>query len=191
MAGLVRSRSQRTFGAGHRRKTSWALGPKSNTDGATATTISTSIAVLGGVGAAAALDGITVVRLRGEFVFNLLTATAVGDGFFGAFGVGLARNPAFTAGAASVPMPIDEEFQENWLYHRYFACLANGQISAAGVSLSGGQNGLASIRVEVDSKAMRKLNIGDTIYAAVQVTENATATANWSFNSRMLVKQQG
>ena len=122
----------------------------------------------------------------------MLTATNLEDGFFGAFGIGLARSPAFDAGVASLPTPISEEFQDNWLYHRYLTSLSQGAISAAGVSISGGQQDAttAAIRFEVDSKAMRKMNIGDVIYAAVEFTLAGSATAAWSFNSRMLVKQQ-
>ncbi len=191
MAVSSRSRFPRTFARGQRRKTSWALGPKSSTSGGQ-TSVSASVAQLGGIGASAALDGITVVRIRGEFVFQLLTASALQEGFHGAFGIGLARSPAFTAGIASLPTPITDEFQDNWLYHRYFSCIANGGISAAGVSLSAGQQDAtsAALRVEVDSKAMRKMNIGDVIYCSVEVIEAGSATGAWAFNSRMLVKQQ-
>jgi len=192
MAGLSRQRFPRTLGRASRRKTSWALGPKSGIGGGVGSNLTASSVVLGAVGAAAALDGITVIRIRGELMLRLNTASSQGNGFHGAVGVGLARNPAFTAGIASLPTPITEEFQDNWLWHQYFACLANGAITAAGVSLSGGQSDgtTAALRVQVDSKAMRKLNIGDTIYVAIEATEVGTAQLAWSFNSRMLVKQQ-
>ena len=187
---LRQSRFRMSSGRSQRRKTSWSLGPKTGANG-TGIAVVASGSTMGGIGAQAVLDGITVVRIRGELLFTISTASALEDGMFGAFGIGIAFNPAFTAGIGSVPTPISEEFQDNWFYHRYFTCIANGAISAAGVSLSAGQQDPTSacIRVEVDSKAMRKLNIGDTIYAALEVTEVGTVTARWAFNSRMLVKQ--
>ena len=153
--------------------------------------ISSSSAVLGGLGAAAAIDGITVVRIRGEFLFQMNTTSALNTGFHGAVGIGIASAPAFAAGVTAVPTPITEEFQDNWLWHSYFGCLSNNAISAAGVSTSGGQQDgvIAAVRIPIDSKAMRKMNIGDVIYAAVEVTEVGTCTAVFTMNSRMLVKQ--
>ncbi len=118
------------------------------------------------------------------------TATAVGDGFFGAVGVGVFTDAAIVAGVASLNLPITDEFWDGWLWHSYFACLTTGQISAAGVSLSGGQtnNVTAAVRMEVDSKAMRKVPVGQSLAVVLQVTEDVTAVANWNFNSRVLAK---
>ena len=46
----------------------------------------------------------------------------------------------------------------------------------------------AALRFEIDSKAMRKQDIDEGFYAAIEVTEFGTADAQWAFNSRMLVK---
>ncbi len=156
MAGSSRSSFRRSFAkTGSPRKSSWALGPKSGTAGGIGTAFTASTAIIGTVGAAAALDGITVVRIRGEFVAFLNSASGNLSGFHGAFGIGLARSPAFDAGITSLPTPITEEFQDNWLFHSYFSLMARGGITSAGVSLSGGQqdSDQCSIRLPVDSKA--------------------------------------
>ena len=43
-------------------------------------------------------------------------------------------------------------------------------------------------KIEVDSKAMRKFNADESIYGAIEVIEVGTATMQFAFCSRMLVK---
>ena len=186
MAHLNRSRLVRTS---TRRKTGWGTGPKSATDGGGAD-ISASGSFIGAIGASPASDGITLVRLRGEFLFYLATSTALNNGYFGAVGVGIFTDAAVAIGVTAVNTPISTEEWDGWLWHRYFSALSAGAISAAGASLSGGQSDdvKAALRVEVDSKAMRKIPVGMTMAVVVQVTEIGSATARWHFNSRTLSK---
>ena len=173
---------------GQRRLTSWQVGPETGVDGA-GQFLSASSSVLATTGIVAALDGLTLIRIRGDLSLFLTAATSVLDGFHGAFGIGIASEPAFTAGVASVPTPITDETDENWLYHRYFSILAPAPIAAAAsqdndiiASVSG------AMRVEVDSKAMRKFDNGQALYAAVEIIEVGVATMGWAFNCRTLVK---
>jgi len=46
----------------------------------------------------------------------------------------------------------------------------------------------AALRIEVDSRAMRKLEVSQTVYCCLEVLEIGTATMSWAFNSRQLVK---
>ena len=123
----------------------------------------------------------------------LTAATALGDGFHGAFGIAKATAAAVLAGVLSVPNPITEEAWDGWLYHRYFAVMAPGPIAAATAAQETLQNAgnIASLRLEVDSKAMRKQDIDEAFYACIEVVEHGTATAEWLFNSRLLVKAMG
>jgi len=173
-----------------RRQTGWSGGPASETNGAAGLTLSASGSVLGTIISVPNLDGLTIVRIRGEFVFWLITATADRDGFFGAVGIGIFNDNALTAGVASVQTPIADEGWDGWMWHRYFGCISAGQISAAGVALSGGQVGPVThgVRVEVDSKAMRKIPTGMSLAVVLEVNEAPTATATWMFNSRVLTK---
>ena len=173
-----------------RRQTGWGGGPASGTDGAAGSLITVSSSVLGSVVSTPTIDGLTLVRTRGEFMFRLLTASVAGDGYFGAVGLAIFNDTALAAGVGSVNTPITDEAWDGWLWHRYFACLAQGAITAAGSSLSAGQQeGVsAAVRVEVDSKAMRKIPVGMSLAVVLQVTEDATAVGVWSFNSRTLSK---
>ena len=172
-----------------RRKTSWNIGPQSGVDGAPQTLSGTNVDLATG-GAVVVAEGVTLVRTRGELAMHLEVAS-LQDGFHGAFGIAVATSTAFTAGIGSLPTPLDEESWDGWLYHRYFSLLAGGIVAAATAATQQNQinSTSAALRFEVDSKAMRKLQVDQTIYAALQVVEfGASAQMVWSFNSRMLVK---
>jgi len=131
-----------------------------------------------------------LVRTRGDLSLFLSVAADVA-GFHGAFGIGVIGSPAFTAGVASVPTPITEEGWGGWLYHRYFSCFAGGAIATATAAQQADQVNATSgaLHIEVDSKAMRKLDVNETIYAALEVVlQGASGTLRWTFNSRTLFK---
>ena len=163
-----------------RRLTAWSVG----SGGTGALSLSASGSSLVGAGVQPTLEGLTIVRTRGELLLELRAATAAGDGFNGAFGIGLAHTPAFDAGIGSLPTPLDEDDGEMWLYHRYFAVVAPVAFAATGFAPTLG----AALRIEVDSKAMRKFPDETTLFAAIQVVEVGTASLSVHWNSRMLVK---
>ena len=160
-----------------RRKSVWGLGPGS-TD---ALSLIASSASIVGSGVAPISDGLTVVRIRGELLLSLENAVTALDGFRGAFGIGDVSLPAFTAGIGSIPTPLAEESDENWLYHRYFTIIA---ASAPGETWANA--GSPTVRIEVDSKAMRKQDTDRVLYAAIEVVETGAAQMDCSFNSRIL-----
>ena len=187
MAALRRSRFPTS--SGQRRKTSWAIGPNIGADGAIQT-ITGSSAVLATTGGNFNFDGDTLVRTRGELNLFLTVANASKDGFHGAFGIAIVSAAAFVAGAASVPTPLTEDNWDGWLYHRFFSCFSGGVIAAATAAQEESQvnNSAAAVRVEVDSKAMRKVATDMTIFACFESVEVGTAQMAWSFNSRLLLK---
>ena len=114
----------------------------------------------------------TLVRTRGDLSLFLSIATDVG-GYHGAFGIAVASAPAVVAGILSVPTPITEEDWDGWLYHRYFSCFAGGAIAAATAAQQADQVNAtsAALHFEVDSKAMRKLSVDESVYAAIEVIQ--------------------
>ena len=187
---LVRRSFGRTMARGPRRKTSWSVGPETNIDGMPQGTITASSAVLATSSTVALLDGITLVRLRGEFSAWLITAGGNSEGFSGAFGIGKATAQAIAAGVLSVPTPLTDEDEELWIYHRYFQLNTADAIAAATAAQLQAQVHpmISAVRFEIDSKAMRKFDIGDGLYAAIEVSETGTCSMNWSMNCRTLFK---
>jgi len=169
-----------------RRANSWDFGPgqagaQSQITGSVTTLASASLSVL--------VDGLTLARLRGMFHSYLSAAAAPQDGFVGAFGIAVATTAAIAVGATAVPSPITEQDWDGWLYWTPVFLVSpgviDGTVSDDRSSISG-QTG-SQIQV-VDSKAMRKLNEAESIYGALEVSEVGTATMNWHFDSRILLK---
>jgi len=188
---MPRSRGfgSRTVRAGvPRRQSDWGIGTQTGVDGsAQELTASGSLLATGGV--STTLPGLTLVRTRGECLLFLSNATAANDGFDCAFGIGVVTDEAFAAGIVSIPTPITDEGSDIWLYHRYFSLSASSPLSgAAAVDRTALSPATAVFRFTVDSKAMRKLTVQDTIFAALEVVERGTATLRWHFNSRSLFK---
>ena len=124
----------------------------------------------------------TITRIRGILQIRPL-GNASGSDPFGAFGVCIVNGEAFDAGIASIITPWTESFDDRWMYHTYWACnQTNGNLGTD--SFWGFAMGM---NVEIDSKAMRKMETGDVL---VWVIENASAAdaAQFITNSRTLVK---
>ena len=164
---------------GSRRRTGWEVGPGDST----LTNFASTQSVILGLGAQALLDGLTLVRLRGSFRALLTAVAGANDGFAGAVGIGIVTAEAFAIGLTAMPLPLTDMEWDGWLYYRPFSVQSNTATIADGVN-SGGVN----LEFPVDSKAMRKLREGDTIFAAAQVVENGTSVMDIHFDSRILLK---
>jgi hypothetical protein len=96
--------------------------------------------------------------------------------------------PYIAVGVTAVETPITEESWDGWLWHSYFAVKSGGIIDGTASTDDNQINGgSAVLRLPIDTKAMRKLNQEDVIYAAIEVTESGTSTARVHLNSRSLV----
>ena len=161
-----------------RRKTSWEEGP----GGTAMSSSATSEVKIMGAGAQAVVDGLTIVRTRGLLSFSLGLATAAQDGFLGAFGLCIVNENAGGIGVTAVPTPITDLGWDGWFYHTFF------DIRSGVVSSSSNPGPKDQHQIQVDSKAMRKIDLGDIIFAVIEVVETGTATMDMSFNSRILLK---
>jgi len=160
-----------------RRRSSWEEGP----GGTTGLGLSGSTIQFLGSAVTPFEDGNTIVRLRGRFSWFQTLATSVGDGFQGAFGIGLATQAAVVAGTGSVPTPITEQAWDGWLYWT--------PLSVHGAVVSSTALGEETKQdIEVDTKAMRKWREEDALYAMLEIVEVGTATATAFFDSRILMK---
>jgi len=147
--------------------------------GTARTQISASGAAFLGSGVAPTSLKLTLMRTRGFFDCFLNGApTADGDGFHGAVGIGLVTRAAFDAGIASVPTPVTEMSWDGWLWHQVLSVHV-GDISLA-------PTGTSFQRLDVDSKAMRKFDTDQILFAAIEVTEIGGATLDVFLDTRML-----
>ncbi len=107
----------------------------------------------------------TVIRTRG--LLTVMTdQVAASEQPFGAFGICVVSDQAFTAGVASVPTPYTEAESDLWFLHTFWSA---AMLSATQV----GFDGRVAYHFELDSKAMRKVNEDETIIA---VMENGNST---------------
>ncbi len=163
-----------------RRLTSWALGP-----GTDATGGEQGVSVVGntlwGLGVAPAEDGLTVVRVHGFMEIRLPVITSAGDGFSGAVGITIVDDRAFAAGVASIPRPFTDRFDNDWMWHKLWS------IHPEGTTIE--LNSSFSLQIDIDTKSMRKLPVGQTMCGVFEVaSEVGTASVGFYASTRVLVK---
>ena len=182
---MPRSRSRFSQGrSSTRRQTSWVSAPSTGGTPGSPQTISASGTTLGSIGRTPAVEGLTIVRIRGSLILQLQIADVSASGFTGAFGIGIIQNEAFvTGGASSTPDSQDEPDSETWLYWKAFHVTTTTATTA-----NIGADNSSILRIDVDSKAMRKFPGGETLYISLGVVESGTASMDWFFDGRVLVK---
>ncbi len=99
-----------------RRKTKWSFGVED--DG------SVDLAASGKQGWSSGIvlvleSSVTLVRIRGEVLSRLRSATTALDGFRVAYGIGLATNEAFSVGNTALPGPITDADWDGWIWHTF------------------------------------------------------------------------
>ena len=102
----------------------------------------------------AALQPSTIVRIRGSYAVHM-DPGAIADGHIVGLGIAIVSTDAFTAGSASMPSPLDDPGYP-FIWHRLF----NLQTSTATES---DNSIVANMAGEIDSKAMRKIKVGEVI----------------------------
>ena len=159
------------------RKPSWEEGPQER-DGA----ISTATSFLWTTAAQANVP-VTIVRIRGYIEFSLLTSDVVNGGFFGAVGIGVFTDEAFTAGAGSIPSPLTDSDWNGWMWHNFWS------VRSVTATVGDGVNAFSAYqRIEIDTKAMRKIDSGMIVCGVIDQTETPNATAEVHADTRMLAK---
>ena len=176
------SRFPRTSGVGQRRKTAWTEGPFGRA------TLSVAGSTLYATGQQAIVDGLTIVRIRGDFNAGLTSAAAVADGF-DRIGVGMCivNENAFGVGVTAIPSPLADMSWDGWIWHRTLSLVGMGII--AGGAADDAPLAPAAARFEIDGKAMRKWKNTDVLVGVVEVADEiGTATIRTMLVSRVLAK---
>ena len=112
----------------------------------------------------------TIVRTRGMISIHP-TSPDVNVSVAGAFGVGLVSAEAFAAGVASVPTPMTDADWGGWMVMEPFVYHIDGG------SGSPTEQTIVSLQINVDSKAMRKVEPNSVmIFIAESLTGAFTVT---------------
>ncbi len=172
-----RSSFRRTSG-GIRRLTSWNNGPNGQI-----AAISADSNNLFPVIQQALQDGITIVRTRGELLVYLsVVGGAATEGFRWALGFAIVTENVFGVGATALPDPIVDAGWDGWLVYD------TGWISTMSTDLQQASP-TQSARVQIDSKAMRKMKNTDGLVAMFAVDEQGDGSQmNAQLTSRFLFK---
>ncbi len=124
----------------------------------------------------------TIVRIRGQLVFWLNTASAIREGYQLRAGIGVATLDAFTAGAASVPNPFSDQEWPGWMWQ------GSLDLRTAIGALAVGDPSVNPMVLEIDVKAMRILRQNEVVFMGVEATESGAATMDVRGTTRMLIK---
>ena len=169
-------RSQRSSGVSRE----WVVGP----GGTGRQTSTASESIILGAGLTPTTNEITVMRTRGLFDVSVQgRAGTDGDGMFGAVGIGKVTDPAFQIGITAIPTPITEAEWSGWLWHSFFS------VHDQDISLAPGPG--YHQRIEIDSKAMRKLTSSEVFVAVVEVVEIGSLTIAMYLDTRLLIQDSG
>ena len=176
MASRRRSRFPRGSST-RRRAVGWEPGPEGILSPASSTSS------LFGTTVVAIIDDITVVRTRGELLFQLLTSSVAQGGFQIGFGMCVVSQNAAGVGATAIPAPIADNQWDGWFVHWQGALKSLGPVTADNIVAVD-----RTLRVPIDSKAMRKLGETDTIVAMLETIEVGVSTMHAELRTRILVK---
>ena len=148
------------------------------------TTLTAAGAVLWATGAQALSDGLTVVRVRGQYTLSLRVVTTIFDGFARwGMGICIVAENAFDAGVGSVPSPLSDIAWNGWMYHNLGGALTGFSTTETG------RGPMEAVRVDIDTKAMRKTRSSDIVVGVLELgTEVGAATVGFAAETRMLVK---
>ncbi len=124
------------------------------------------------------VDPSTILRIRGN-IFVKGTPDAASDQDVVGLGICIISDEAAAVGGASVPGPIASESYP-WIWHQYVPLQA-GQATLLGQDIGSMRN------VEIDSKAMRKLGIGQTFVLVGELFTGTFAEVRVNGGFRVLV----
>ena len=182
------ARSRGSFqGRGRSRPTgrTWDIGPGSTGINGGSIDITGNGSILGS-GVSPTTDKLTIMRTRGEL---LITADidAITEGAHLAVGLGIVTADAFAVGRTAVPSPIADEGWDGWYWHSYV--MIGGAVNTTDV-VGSAQLGSSIWRVEIDSKAMRKIDTDEIAFFAIGMADlEGTTQVICRCRTRMLVQQ--
>ena len=111
----------------------------------------------------------TILRIRGNVILAFTQDVVIGDEMNLTFGMAVVSSDAFTAGAGSMPDPAGEpEFPWLWWSDTFLR-------QERPVATDSSAWGLSAQRIEIDSKAMRKVKPGESLAMVFQTSASVGA----------------
>ena len=135
-------------------------------------------------GQSSLFDNQTIVRVRGQLTASLVTVTSVLDGFArAAMGICVVSENAAGIGITAIPQPISDASWDGWLWHQWLGAFTGYSTTETG------RGPMEAVRMEIDSKGMRKLRATDVIVGVIELgTEVGTAALQFVAETRVLIK---
>jgi len=129
--------------------------------------------------AALALRPFTIVRTR--FRLRVVTDQIVAsETIMGSFGICVVSDQSTAIGISAVPTPTTDMASDYWLVHQLYY---SDPTFAAGLSFDPDPT-----QYEVDSKAMRKVDLGQDVIVVAEGNSAADGGYDFSAGGRMLIK---
>ena len=121
-------------------------------------------ATLWAVGVQATVD-LTLLRIRGSLACWLESVGTIGDGFARVgHGICIVNENAFGVGVTAVPHPLTDMNWDGWIFYNIMS-----PVIGFSVTESENTGPLSQVRIEVDSKAMRKHKPLDVLVGVTEV----------------------
>ena len=125
-------------------------------------------------------ERLTVARIRGTVSAHLDVGAAL-DAYTLGCGIIIVKDEAVAAGIASMPGPL-LGLEQSWIWHHIFS------LGPAATGTTDGAQILLNQTIELDTKAMRKMQDGDTLAFVWEGSQdNGTPTCDGLMNARFMV----
>ena len=156
----------------NRRRTGWSAGPSG------LLTLTAAGQQAFGTTSIAALDGLTLARIRGELLLQLTSDAATADGFNQiAVGICDVSENAAGIGITAIPHPLADIDWDGWIWHWVGSIVDNAGGDAVG----------SGARVVIDNKSMRKTPESNVLVGVLGAgVEIGTAIVKVNLNTRVL-----
>jgi len=171
MAQRGRSRFPRRNERG--RLTDWGVGPS----GELVAVDSSAIRVF--PTATAPNDKLTIVRTHLSLSFISTVEPSVANHMLYGFGLCIVSEDAAGVGATAIPGPLTDDIWDGWFVHR------QGLVSPG---VQGDGNGIISMDIQIDSKAMRIFSPGNNMVGVLETVETGVFSMTANLLSRQLFK---
>jgi len=122
----------------------------------------------------------TLVRMRGRFIAHVGGAAGVGAELRWGAGIYLATTRALAAGVTAILRPISDGNSDEWIWWN------TGLVD---LETAADSTGLATQRVEIDSKAMRKVGQNKVLVGVVENISAGGQSLDSSMGIRCLFKR--